>query len=198
LLRYDSLPLADIIHTTNKFSNNVMAQQIFLSLPLFASSQKKNRPSHGSFAASQRWMQNWWQQHLPASPAPQLENGSGLSRRERISAASLDQLLEVAARSPQFADFYDSLAIAGVDGTVAKMQNRLPDSPVLGHARLKTGTLDDAKAIAGYVTGQSGQLYSVVGIINHERAAAGQPALDALLDWVARDLPQQTAAVLSQ
>ena len=67
------------------------------------------------------------------------------------------------------------------------MRVRDADNSALGQARLKTGTLDTAKAVAGYVIGRSGQLYSVVGMVNHPRAPAAQEALDALLDWTARD-----------
>ena len=183
ILTYRSPALRDVIVHINKYSNNVMAQQLFLSAPSL--SGRKRRPS--TWAQSQKWVGSWWQRHMHGSRAPVLENGSGLSRKERISAAALSTLLQHAAHSPEFDDFAQSLAIAGVDGTVAKMRVRDADNSALGQARLKTGTLDTAKAVAGYVIGRSGQLYSVVGMVNHSRAPAAQEALDALLDWTARD-----------
>ncbi len=77
--------------------------------------------------------------------------------------------------------------MAGSEGTVAKLAQRDPHNRAIGQARLKTGTLDDVKALAGFVRGQSGQVYSVVVMVNDSRAAAGQAALDALLDWVVVD-----------
>ena len=183
VLSYRSPALRDVILTINKYSNNVMAQQLFLSAPSLGGRKRKT----GTWAQSQKWLAGWWKKHMHGSRAPVLENGSGLSRKERISAAALSTLLQHAAQSPEFEDFAPSLAIAGVDGTVAKMKIRDANNLALGQARLKTGTLDNAKAIAGYVVGRSGQLYTVVGMVNHPRAPAAQAALDSLLDWTARD-----------
>ncbi len=184
LLSAPSLPLADIAADINKFSNNVMAQQLFLTL----SAQGRAR---GSFEASQKVLQKWWREKLGSAghAAPLIENGSGLSRSERASAASLTALLHHAAASPQGRAFADSMGIAGVDGTVATMRARNNASAALGNAQLKTGTLRDVTAIAGYANGQSGQRYSLVAIINHPNAGAARPALDALVEWVVRDAP---------
>ncbi len=190
LFRQPSPPLAEVAATINRYSNNVMTQQVFLSLPLFAGRAKAGQK--GSFAASQAWLEQWWQQHWPQMMPPVVENGSGLSRRERISAEGMSALLVHAAQSPSFAPFYHSLALAGEEGTLRKMRRRSPHNAALGRAKLKTGTLDDVKAIAGYVQGQGGQMYAVVAFVNHpSRAHAGEKALDALLDWVARDLPAE-------
>jgi D-alanyl-D-alanine carboxypeptidase/D-alanyl-D-alanine-endopeptidase (penicillin-binding protein 4) len=89
------------------------------------------------------------------------------------------------AASPVGSDFAATLPLAGREGTVTRLAQRAPQNRALGQARLKTGTLDEAKAIAGYVRGKGDQVYGVVGLINAPQAAAGQTALDALLDWVA-------------
>ena len=75
-----------------------------------------------------------------------------------------------------------------------RLRERAPDSPVIGRAWLKTGSLRDVASIAGYVEGESGRRYSVVALINHPNAGAARPALDAVLDWTARDLPRASAA----
>jgi serine-type D-Ala-D-Ala carboxypeptidase/endopeptidase (penicillin-binding protein 4) len=184
LVTSESLPLSDIIADVNKFSNNVMAQQVFLTL----SSQLPNSSGVagriGSFAASQRNLAAWWKLVSPQVAAPVLENGSGLSRKERASAASVNALLQLAANSSQAQVFANSLGIAGVDGTVARMRERNANSAAIGQAQLKTGTLKDVSAIAGYANAQNGQRYSLVGIINHPNAPAARPALDALVEWV--------------
>jgi len=177
-----SLPLADIVADINKFSNNVMAQQLFLTL----SSQE--RPP-GSFAASRERLAHWWRERFGARAQPRLENGSGLSREERSSAAALTALLRRAAAGPQSAAFEQSLGLAGVDGTVARMRERQVAPEVLGNARLKTGSLRDVAAVAGYATGRSGRRYSLVALINHPNASAARPALDRLVEWVVRDQP---------
>ena len=179
LLSADSLPLADIIADVNKFSNNVMAQQVFLTL----SAQK----GHASFDASKKQLANWWQVNLPGFSLPVIENGSGLSRKERTSAQALTGLLQHAAASPHAEVFANSLSIAGVDGTVTRMRERNPTSEALGNAQLKTGTLNNVAALAGYATGRSGQRYSIVAIINHPNAGAARPALDKLVEWTVRE-----------
>lgn len=184
-LRFASAPLQEVARVTNTYSNNPMAKQIFLSLPVWGKLRGQLRRPVGSWQASQRWMAAWWHQHLPEVTPPVLENGSGLSRRERITAASLGALLAQTANSPVAADFAATVPLVGREGTVAKLAQRSPLNKALGQARVKTGTLDEAKAIAGYVRGQDGQVYSVVGLINAPQAGAGQAALDALLDWVA-------------
>ncbi len=178
----DSLPLGEIVADINKFSNNVMAQQVFLTL----SSELPESGFTGSFAASQRSIAAWWKRRLPQASAPTLDNGSGLSRVERASASALNALLQTAAGSAHGQVFANSLGIAGVDGTVARMRDRNPNSPAIGQAQLKTGTLKDVAAIAGYANAANGQRYSIVAIINHDNAGAARPALDALVEWVVK------------
>jgi D-alanyl-D-alanine carboxypeptidase/D-alanyl-D-alanine-endopeptidase (penicillin-binding protein 4) len=112
-----------------------------------------------------------------------MDNGSGLSRNERVTAAGLGALLLHAAKSPLAADLADSLPIAGVDGTL-----RERGKGVAGQAFLKTGSLRDVTAIAGYANGNSGTRYIVVGLINHPNAGAARPALDALLEWTVKEV----------
>ncbi|MBS7808990.1 D-alanyl-D-alanine carboxypeptidase/D-alanyl-D-alanine-endopeptidase [Variovorax sp. PCZ-1] len=177
-----SLPLSDIIADVNKFSNNVMAQQVFLTL----SNQFPSPGRTGSFAASQRNVAAWWKARLPDAAAPTLDNGSGLSRKERSSAAAINSLLQLAASGPQSQVFANSLGLAGVDGTVARMRDRNGTSAAIGQAQLKTGTLRDVAAIAGYANASNGQRYSLAAIINHPNAGAARPALDALVEWVVK------------
>ena len=181
LLEYPSLPLREIIADINKMSNNVMAQQLFLTL-----SAEMGAP--GRFEASRLRMARWWRERFPGQFAPVLENGSGLSRSERSTAAAIGQLLRQASSGAGADAFLQSLAIAGVDGTAQRLKERMPHSPVIGRAWLKTGSLRDVVSVAGYVQGESGRRYSVVAIINHANAQQARPALDQLLDWTARDL----------
>jgi D-alanyl-D-alanine carboxypeptidase/D-alanyl-D-alanine-endopeptidase (penicillin-binding protein 4) len=177
-----SLPLRDIIADINKYSNNVMAQQLFLTLS--AAGDRR-----GSFGESRNTLARWWRQRFGLRATPVVDNGSGLSRSERITAGSLAALLQQAAASAQAAVFEQSLSIAGVDGTTRAMAARNPGSEAIGNARLKTGTLRDVVAIAGYAWGRGGQKYAVVGLINHANAAAARPALDRLVEWAVRDAP---------
>ena len=180
LLGFASLPLREQIADINKMSNNVMAQQLFLTL-----SSELGAP--GRWAASRLRLSQWWRQRFAGLPEPVLDNGSGLSREERSTARSLSALLRQGRQGPLGPVFTESLAVAGVDGTAKRMAERLPGSPVLGRAWLKTGSLRDVASVAGYVQGESGRLYTLVAIVNHPNAAQARPALDQLLDWTARD-----------
>ena len=188
-----SLPLTQIIADVNKYSNNVMAQQVFLTLSaqystFNASLHLPGAPRTGNFVRSAATVQHWWRDRFGrAVKPPTLDNGSGLSRSERITAQSLGELLRLAARHKSADVFANSLSIAGVDGTAANMVKRGIAVNAIGNAQLKTGTLRDVAAVAGYATGKSGKRYSVVGIINHPNAGAARPALDALVEWAVLD-----------
>lgn len=169
-----SAPLAELIRDINKFSNNVMTRQLFLSL-------NGNAKVPASPAQSEMTIRNWLIQKKLHFPELILENGAGLSRRERISSRSLALLLQDARRSPSSAEFEASLPIAGIDGTLKK---RLTDSGAANHAHLKTGSLENVQAIAGYVHSRSGKQWILVFLINHPNAAAGKPAQNALIEWI--------------
>jgi serine-type D-Ala-D-Ala carboxypeptidase/endopeptidase (penicillin-binding protein 4) len=171
--------LSDIVRDINKFSNNVMARNLFLTIGAVAekppATPEKSAQAIGQFLRT----------HGLAMPELALVNGSGLSREEHVSALSLADLLQSANASPVAQAFVASLPVAGVDGT---MRNRLRHDPVLGSAHIKTGTLRDVRAIAGYVAAANGETYVVVSLINDEHAPAARAAHDALLDWVYRGL----------
>jgi len=171
-----SPPLAEVIRDINKYSNNVMAQQLFLTLGL----QQKKR---GTLDGARSTMRQWWNDRIGTGEGqPVFDNGSGLSREERISAAALAKMLQVAWRSPVMPELVSSLPASGVDGTLRKRGLRSG-----GAAHLKTGTLRDAAGVAGYVHTASGRRYVVIAIANHANAAAARPAFDALVDWAAQD-----------
>lgn len=173
--------LAEVIRDINKYSNNVMAQQLFLSLSLPAA--RGSAPSGAaSFEASRDQLRAWWRARFGTLEPPQIDNGSGLSRSARVSAQALAQMLQTAWQSPQMPELVASLPIAGVDGTMRR--NR---SGAAGSAHLKTGSLRDVVAIAGYVHASSGRRYVLVAMANHPNAGASRAAFDALLDWTIRD-----------
>lgn len=171
--------LADIVRDINKFSNNVMARNLFLTIGAVAD----NPPA--TPAKSAEAIERFLRSHGLAMPELSLANGSGLSRDEHVSALSLADLLQAANASPVGQVFVTSLPIAGVDGT---MRNRLRDDAVLGRASIKTGTLRDVRAIAGYVAAANGETYVVVSLINDDHAPAARAAHDALLEWVYRGM----------
>jgi D-alanyl-D-alanine carboxypeptidase/D-alanyl-D-alanine-endopeptidase (penicillin-binding protein 4) len=172
---HESEPLAELVRDINKFSNNVMARQLFLTL----GAEIGTPPARADEAA--RVIREWLAAKKIAAPELVLENGSGLSRLERISAAHLGALLLAAWGSGVMPEFISSLPVVAADGT---MKKRLKGERVAGHAHIKTGLLSDARAIAGYVLDRQGRRWAVVMIVNHPNAPQTDPAMDALLQWV--------------
>lgn len=172
-----SPPLADVVRDMNKYSNNVIAEQLFLTLAL-----QRRRPA--TVAAAREGMHDWLVQRLgDLPPGIRLDNGSGLSRDTRLSAALLAQVLQLAWGSATMPELLASLPVNGVDGT----QRRSRATP--GRAHLKTGSLQDVMGVAGFVLSDSGKRYVLVAIVNHPNAAAVRPALDALVQWSLHDAP---------
>jgi len=176
LVEWRSPPLAEVVREINKYSNNVMAQQLFLTLG------REGGSSAGHVAASRALLQKWWVARMGSEDVPIVDNGAGLSRSERISARALGQLLQHAYRSPLMPELIASLPISGVDGTLVRSKAR-----AAGGAHLKTGSIQGVSAIAGYVDAASGKRYALVALVNHANAASARSALDALVDWTAQD-----------
>ena len=169
---WESPPLSEVIRDVNKFSNNVMARQMFLTLGLTVDVPP------ATAAKATRAIQEWLRRVGLGIPELVLENGSGLSRNERLSPRSLARLLQRGWDSPLLPEYLASLPILGVDGT---LRRRLGDSPAAGNAHFKSGYLEGVRAVAGYLRDRRGRWLIVVCIVNH--ANAGQSFVDAVVDW---------------
>ena len=167
--------LVEVIRDINKYSNNVMAQQLFLTLSL--------KSGTASFDASRAVVQSWWRERFGEQDMPVFDNGSGLSRQERVTPQGLARMLQTAYISGAMPELMASLPITGVDGTLRNSKSRVSQ----GWAHLKSGTLRDSTALAGYVHTASGRRLVVIGIVNHPNAAAARPALEALVDWAVKE-----------
>jgi serine-type D-Ala-D-Ala carboxypeptidase/endopeptidase (penicillin-binding protein 4) len=181
LAEHLSRPLSEIVRDINKRSDNPITRVVYLALGTKAGVSEGTT----TFDSAQRMVREWLVARGIESDGLLLENGSGLSRTERIRPDQLAAVLQAAAKSRWAPEFLASLPIVAVDGG---MRNRLKKSPAAQQARIKTGTLRDVSAVAGYVEDARGIPHIVVAMINHERATrkVARPILDALLDWVAR------------
>jgi D-alanyl-D-alanine carboxypeptidase/D-alanyl-D-alanine-endopeptidase (penicillin-binding protein 4) len=202
LFEQPSPPLAEVVRDINKFSNNVMAEQLFLSLalpapaapaapvPAFAASAANTPPPLPAPAPPgvrpedarlllQRWLASRFGEAAVRDVV--IDNGSGLSREARVNAQLLARLLQNAWASSVMSELMSSLPVSGTDGTLRR------STATPGRAHLKTGSLRDVSAVAGYVLSASGRRHVLVAIINHPQAASARPALDALVQWVIRD-----------
>ncbi|MEJ5150480.1 D-alanyl-D-alanine carboxypeptidase/D-alanyl-D-alanine endopeptidase [Comamonas sp. MYb396] len=173
LMSFSSPTLGEVVRDINKYSNNVMTQQVFLTLG-------KERAGVGTFEGGRQAVAQWWSERVPGMAQPTIDNGAGLSRDARITAGSLAKMLSVAWNSNVMPELMASMPIVGVDGTMKNSK-----SAHTGGAHLKTGTLRDASAIAGYVNGRDGRRWVVVAMANSDNAPQARPAWDALIDWVA-------------
>ncbi len=183
-----SPPLAEVVRDINKFSNNTMAQQLALTW----AAVHAGGPAPGNAAAvgssvgpeqARAALQAWAENRL-GGQGLRVDNGSGLSRDQRISAEQVATLLRQAWTSPVLPELLASLPVAGApDGTLRRLQQ------ASGRAHLKTGSLRDVVAVAGYALGRSGQRWVVVVLIHHEQAQAARPALEALVHWAIQDGP---------
>jgi D-alanyl-D-alanine carboxypeptidase/D-alanyl-D-alanine-endopeptidase (penicillin-binding protein 4) len=175
LIADESAPLSEVVRTMNKWSSNVIARQLLANL-----GRAEPPPADMVAAGGQVALQRLAEADIDISGLA-LANGSGLSRDARIRADSLGTLLVRAWQRPWMPEFIASLPIVGRDGTTYK---RLVDSPARGYAHIKTGSINDVKAIAGYVLDRYGHRQAVVMMINHPEAASSRKAQDELIEWV--------------
>jgi len=154
--------LAEVIRDINKLSNNVMAQQLFLTL---GATQR----GAGTPEAAREVVRQWLRGRVGAAAnSAVITNG---------------RLLQSAWSSAVMPELMSSLPVAGIDGTLRRSKG------VQGRAHLKTGSLRDVVGVAGYVLADSGRRYAVVAIVNHPSANAARPALEAITEWAASDAP---------
>lgn len=177
---YHSPPLSDIVRGINKFSNNIAARQLYLAL---GTGNSVIDSSPATLAKSDAAVRRWLASKQLNFPELMIENGSGLSRTERISARHMGQLLLAAFNSPVMPEFIASLPIAAVDGT---LKNRFTDTPIKGLAHMKTGTLNNVRALAGYLIDEMGRRVVIVFFINHDQAEQSHAIMDTLVQWVYR------------
>ncbi len=176
---WESRTLAEAIRGLNKFSNNTMARHFLLTL----GAEKHQPPAtldKGARAVTElmkkRGIDAW---------GLEIANGSGLARETRVTARTLAEVLVDAWRSPRMPEFVASLPIAGVDGT---MRRRFRGRPEAGHMHIKTGSLREVSAIAGYVHGADGRTFAVVSLMNDRQAqwGLGSAVHDEILRWTWR------------
>jgi len=177
LYSHDSLSLAEVIRLVNKYSNNVMARHLMLTLGV----EKFGPPA--TVESGRNAVRAWLSTRGITMPGFVLDNGSGLSRAERVTARGLGEMLDMAWHSPFMPEFAASLPLSATDGT---LRNRFKSPGMQGRIRLKTGHLDNVSALAGFVNAASGKTYVVVIIVNSPGAqgGSGEAVHAELIRWV--------------
>jgi D-alanyl-D-alanine carboxypeptidase/D-alanyl-D-alanine-endopeptidase (penicillin-binding protein 4) len=200
LAEHRARALPEVVRDTNKASDNALARTLFLSLgaleadPLRGSRPLPAAPGQTTYTRADGAVRNWMRARGIDDSGFVIDNGSGLSRIERISPVQLAGVLRAGLRSNWAPEFMASIPIAATDGT---MRRRLNGSPAAGRARLKTGSLRNVVAVAGYVPDANGVQNVVVAMVNDELAGEGRgrAVVDALVDWVAKSGVAAPAAV---
>lgn len=172
LAEHDSLPLREDIKVINKVSQNLHAEMLLRTMA-------REAKNFGSVSVGLEVLRD----SVIQAGIPQEEfffaDGSGLSRRALVAPEAVVKLLEYMARSPRFETFYDSLPVAGVDGTLAE---RFTGSPAAGHIHAKTGTISHVNALSGYMELPSGErlAFSIFGNADLLDARDAEKTIDAV------------------
>ena len=174
----ESPPVAQLVRDINKYSNNVMARQLFLLLADAPSTQ---------VGAEQALRQTLAARGVPMKHLV-IENGSGLSRKEATTAEEMTGLLRVIWNDPRMPEPLSSLPIGGTDGTLKTNKNNGGDT---GRIRLKTGSLENTRAAAGYVQDSHGHWHTLVVMIQDPKATANYSALREAIDQLSNSLANQ-------
>jgi D-alanyl-D-alanine carboxypeptidase/D-alanyl-D-alanine-endopeptidase (penicillin-binding protein 4) len=181
IAEHQSRALGELARDINKRSDNPIARLVFLVLGTLDALP----PGGTTGERAGQVVRGWLKANGIDDTGLVLDNGSGLSRKERIRPEQLARVLQAARTSLWAPEFVSSLPIVGTDGG---MRKRLKDTPSAQRSRIKTGTLRDVSAVAGYVDDAAGETYIVVAMINHPLATASvaRPILDALIDSVGK------------
>jgi len=171
-----SAPVAEIIRDVNRWSSNPMARSLLLTIGA------RSEGAPGTEAKGALAVSAWLRRQGVNSDAFQIDNGSGLSRDCRVTAHGLAEVLRIGWQSPWQPEFLASLPVAGLSGTARKRQKDAPE----GSIRIKTGTLNNVRAMAGYVRSEQGHVWRVVTLHNAPgvQFGTGTAVQDALLDWL--------------
>jgi serine-type D-Ala-D-Ala carboxypeptidase/endopeptidase (penicillin-binding protein 4) len=176
---HESRDWGEVLRPMNKTSDNALTRLLFLQLGLAAMERDATTPT---LELARREVARWFDERGIARPGLVTDNGSGLSREERIAPRTMAKMIGAALDGPHAPELLMSLPVAGVDGT---LRRRLKGTRAEGWARLKTGTLKNVRALAGTVRDTRGDTWVVVAMVNHDDAARASPVLDALIEWVA-------------
>ena len=208
LQRRLSPSLADTVRLVNKWSNNLIARHVFLSLGNVAIEEEEKAKAEAEKALGQetpvaeeasiedrrnrslpyrrsltladaRGVVTRWMEENGIDPTlTYIDNGSGLSRETRTTAGAMAKLLAVGWKSPAMSDFMASLPVTGVDGTMAKR------NVAVRYGHFKTGFLSDVRSVGGYVLAKDGRRYAVFASVHGSKNMPGGIAfLDNVILW---------------
>ncbi|MEZ5098498.1 MAG: D-alanyl-D-alanine carboxypeptidase/D-alanyl-D-alanine-endopeptidase [Thermoleophilia bacterium] len=174
--RVASPPLTALVEEMNTDSDNFVAETLLKLLGAHVTQR-------GTTAAGARVVRRVLEEIEIDLDGVRIVDGSGLSRKDRLTATALASILVTAREDAELRRvFFDSLAIAGVNGTLS---SRMGAAPTRGRVHAKTGTTNAASALAGYV----GDRYVFAIVMNGSPvpASAARAAQDRFAALLAAD-----------
>ena len=174
VMRTTSPDLVTMVRDINKWSSNVMARQLLLSI----GAEKRTAADNDDRVTGIRAIYSWLESKGLNTTGMVIDNGAGLTRHGRISARQGADILRDAWNSRYSADLMASMPLIAMDGTMAR---RLRNAGMKGEGRIKTGYLEKVRSIAGFTRDQNNTTWAVVGMVNHDPAWNGQAVLDRIL-----------------
>jgi D-alanyl-D-alanine carboxypeptidase/D-alanyl-D-alanine-endopeptidase (penicillin-binding protein 4) len=172
LAEHNSPPLREAIKVVNKESENLHAEMLLRTL-----GRVKNK--QGSLEGGLQAL-NAFAAHVGIVPGETyFSDGSGLSREDLVSPQAVVKLLLYMARSPRFTEYFDSLPVSGVDGTLTR---RLLTDDVKGKIHAKTGSVEHVNTLSGYMDLPAGKrlVFSIMTNNHPLEKNQGQETLDAV------------------
>lgn len=176
--------LAEVVRDINKRSDNPVTRVTYLHL----GKQRQSPGDAPTAAAAERVVRDWLRTRQIDDTGLTLDNGSGLSRAERIPALTLARVVYEAARGKWAPEFLASLPIVGVDGA---MRTRLAHSGAKEWGRFKTGTLRNTTGLVGVAPGRGGRRLVIAVLVNHDHATSrvARPIADSIAEWAIANFP---------
>ncbi len=174
LLKTTAPDLVTMVRDINKWSSNVMARQLLLTI----GSEYRLDDDEDDRVAGIRVIYQWLQDKGINTAGMVIDNGAGLTRHARITARQGAQILQHAWNSDYSADLMASMPLIAMDGTMAR---RLRNAGLDGKGRIKTGYLENVRSIAGFTRDDTNTTWAVVGMVNNDPAWNGQAVLDRII-----------------
>lgn len=169
-----SAPLMERLRQMMHASDNVMAESIGREV-----ADAQDRPR--SFAGAAQAVQDALDDAGIDTRGARLLDSSGLSVDNRLTAETLDEIIQAAAgeSTPALRPLVDLLAIAGGSGTMSnRYHDTEPGRAALGYLRAKTGSLTGTNTLAGIVTDESGRVLTFA-LLSNDAGPTGRTSLDA-------------------
>ncbi len=174
VMKTTSPDLVTMVRDINKWSSNVMARQLLLTI----GAQNRLDNENDDRVAGIRVIYDWLEKKGIDTAGMVIDNGAGLTRHGRITARQGAKILQHAWNSPYASDLMASMPIIAMDGTMAR---RLRNTGMDGEGRIKTGYLENVRSIAGFTRDENNTTWAVVGMVNNDPAWNGQAVLDRIL-----------------